>query len=143
MKKFILLYVALLVILLTSCATPKSETIPEAVEEMIEENIEEDIDEELVDEESEQNKTDDIEEISLAEEIKIDTGRFKGLADANFFEVKISGVPDFIPPKMFMLTEEVREKFNELNLQQDDEIKIHYYETNGQLAVTDIEKISQ
>lgn len=80
----------------------------------------------------------------VTEGIKIDSGRFIGLADANFFEVKISGVPDSIPPKIFMLTDYVREKFQKLDLRQDDEIKLYYYETtDGQLAVTDIEKISQ
>lgn len=141
MKKLILIFAALFIVLLTSCAAPRNDSVPEAKEEVIEEDIDDEVDEEITDE---QEKDSPIAELELAEEVKIDTGRFNGLADANFFEVKISGVPDSIPPRVFMLTEEVREKFNELNLQQDDEIKLHFYETaEGQLAVIDIEKISQ
>lgn len=144
MKKVILISVSLVIALLTSCTVPKNETVPEAVDEIIEKEIDDKVDEELIDDEIEQNGDDVTENKDGTDEIKIDTGRFNGLSDANFFEVKISGVPDSIPPKMFMLTDDVREKFQNLNLQQDDEIKLHYYEnTDGHLIVTDIEKISQ
>ena len=144
MKKLILVSAALVIALFTSCTVPKNETVPEAVDEIIEKEIDNKVDEELIDDKIEQNGDSVTKNKDVTDEMKIDTGRFNGLLDANFFEVKISGVPDSIPPKMFMLTNDVREKFQNLNLKQDDEIKLHYYETtDGQLAVTDIEKISQ
>jgi len=144
MKKLILIYSALVIALLTSCTVPKNETVPEAADEIIEKEIGDEVDEELINDKIEQSGDVLSENKDVTGEIKIDTGRFNGLSDANFFEVKISGVPDSIPPKMFMLTDDVREKFQNLNLQQDDEIKLYYYEaTGGQLVVTDIEKISQ
>lgn len=143
MKKIVLLSAVLVIALLTSCSAPKDEAVPENVDEIIEE-IDDEGEEELIEEIEQNEDTAPDNDNSVREDIKIDTGKFYGLADANFFEVKISGVPDSIPPKMFMLTDDVREKFQNLKLQQDDEIKIHYYETSeGQLIVTDIEKISQ
>lgn len=158
MKKLIIIYVALVIALFTACAQPKSETVPQAIDETIEKAVDDKDDENLTENETEKNNdvvtknndaaTDDKDVVTenkdVTGETKIDSGRFNGLADANFFEVKISGVPDSVQPKVFMLTDDVREKFQNLNLQQDDEIKLYYYETtDGQLAVTDIEKISQ
>lgn len=81
---------------------------------------------------------------SQASEIKTDTGRYVGLADNNFFEVKISGVPDEKAYKVFMITDQVRSKFESLDLQGDEEIKLIYKENEyGQNAVEDIEKINQ
>jgi|LSQX01.3.fsa_nt_gb hypothetical protein len=154
MKKLLFIFALLVLALFSSCAAPDSESNQEAVDEIIEEETN-DNEEELVEDEQ-YNSNEEINEIEVeptnetsteneevSEEIKIDTGTFNGLADANFFEVKISGVPESIPPKIFMLTDDVREKFKDLALQQDDEIKIHYYETSdGNLIVTDIEKNS-
>ena len=153
MKNIFFIIVVLILVLTTSCAAPDSENKP-AIDETTEEETNND-DEELVENEQDDNNeelinvevelTNDMEKDNdeIAEEIKVDTGTFNGLADSNFFEVKISGVPDSVPPKMFMLNDDIREKFQGLNLQQDDVIKIYYYETtDGQLAVTDIEKIS-
>ncbi|MDD3894151.1 MAG: hypothetical protein PHU36_03910 [Syntrophomonadaceae bacterium] len=77
-------------------------------------------------------------------EVKTDTGRYVGLADNNFFEVKISGVPDEKAYKVFMITDQIRSKFESLDLQGDEEIKLKYKENEyGQNAVEDIEKINQ
>ncbi len=150
MKKLVFIFVLLIIVMITSCAVPNDETVPNNSDEIIEEiddESEEELNEEIEQDEEnvlEKNDSATEDEKDNVEDIKIETGTFNGLADVNFFEVKISGVPDSIPPKMFMLTDDVREKFQNLNLQQDDEIKIQYYETSdGQLIVTDIEKISQ
>lgn len=77
------------------------------------------------------------------EEVRIDTGKFSGMIDANFFEVQISGVPESIAARVFMLTDESREKFDELELEPDDELKIHYYVNDQeQMVVVDIEKMN-
>ncbi|MDD3269697.1 MAG: hypothetical protein PHX14_10275 [Syntrophomonadaceae bacterium] len=75
-------------------------------------------------------------------EVKIDSGRYVGLADSNFFEVKISGVPDEIAAKVFMISDKNRAKFEGLNLQTGEEIKINYIQNeHGQNVVQDIEKL--
>lgn len=82
-------------------------------------------------------------ETETTEEVRIDTGKFSGMIDANFFEVQISGVPESISARVFMLTDESREIFNELKLESDDEIKIHYYvNEHEQMVVVDIEKLN-
>lgn len=154
MKKLLFIFALLVLALFSSCAAPDSESNQENVDEIIEEETNDNEEDFVEDEQYNSNEESNEVEVEptndtstdndeVTEEIKIDTGTFNGLADANFFEVKMSGVPESIPPKMFMLSDDVHEKFQDLNLQQDDKIKIHYYETNdGNLIVTDIEKIS-
>lgn len=78
----------------------------------------------------------------LAPEVSIDTGRYVGLADNNFFEVKISGVPDELASKVFMISDKIRAKFETLNLQTGEEIKITYIQNeHGQNVVQDIERM--
>jgi hypothetical protein len=75
---------------------------------------------------------------------KTDTGRYQGLADNNFFEVNISGVPEGIEAKVFMISDKVRERFEGLKLKKEDEIKLSYYvNEKNQLIVVDISRISQ
>jgi hypothetical protein len=76
-------------------------------------------------------------------ELKTDSGRYVGQADNNFFEVKISGIPDDEKAsRVFMISDKVRTKFESLNLQQGQVIKIKYIENeHGQNVVDDIEKI--
>lgn len=75
-------------------------------------------------------------------EVKTDSGRYVGMADNNFFEVKISGVPEAMATKVFMISDKVRAQFDSLNLQTDEEIKIKYIQNeHGQNVVQDIEKI--
>jgi len=75
-------------------------------------------------------------------DIKTDSGRFTGRIDNNFIEVRISGVPDSIDPKVFMLSDEVKEKFNSLNLNEGDNIKFDYIiGVNGQQKIVKVEKM--
>lgn len=75
-------------------------------------------------------------------ELKTDSGRYVGLADNNFFEVKISGVPDEKAAKVFMISDKIRTRFNMLNLQAEEEIKIKYIQNeHGQNVVQEIEKL--
>lgn len=75
-------------------------------------------------------------------ELKTDSGRYVGLADNNFFEVKISGVPDEKAAKVFMISDKIRTRFEMLNLQAEEVIKIKYIQNErGQNVVQEIEKI--
>lgn len=80
---------------------------------------------------------------ALAPEAKTDTGSYVGLADNNFFEVKISGIPDDDKAyRVFMISGEVRSKFESLNLLEGEEIKLQYFENeHGQNVVEDINRI--
>jgi hypothetical protein len=76
-------------------------------------------------------------------EVKTDSGSYVGLADNNFFEVEISGVQDKkVMSKVFMITDKTRAKFETLNLQTGEEVKIKYVPNEfGQNSVQDIERI--
>jgi hypothetical protein len=89
-------------------------------------------------------KTFESREVASPPEVKIDTGRYVGLADNNFFEVRISGVSnDGYAFKVFMISNKVRDKFESLDLQEGEEIKLHYIENeHGQNVLQDIERIT-
>lgn len=75
-------------------------------------------------------------------DIKTDSGRFAGQIDNNFIEVRISGVPDEIDPRVFMLSDEVKGIFESLGLNEGDNIKFDYIiGDNDQQIIIKIEKI--
>lgn len=79
---------------------------------------------------------------TLPPEARIATGRYVGLADNNFFEVIISGMPDETTTKIFMISDKIRAKFEALNLQTGEEVKINYIQNeHGQNVVQEIEKM--
>lgn len=57
---------------------------------------------------------------------KTESGRFAGRADTNFIEIKISGVPEEMSYKTFMLSEELKKEFDSLNLEIDQVLKFKY-----------------
>lgn len=72
-------------------------------------------------------------------ENKTDAGTYVGLADNNFFEVKINDGT----AKVFMISEKIRNHFDSLDLQGGEEVKIVYYENQyGQNVVQDIETVT-
>ncbi len=76
------------------------------------------------------------------EELRTDSGKYLGRVDSNFIEIKISGVPDELSARVYMLSEEIKEGFEKYDLQQDDNIKYEYYENeSGQLVIVSIAKI--
>ncbi|NLP31165.1 MAG: hypothetical protein GX363_08560 [Clostridiales bacterium] len=75
-------------------------------------------------------------------ETMTDTGRYLGQVDNNFIEIKISGVPDEMDPLVFMLSENIKEQFETLDIIPEDNIKIEYYmDENNQYVITNIEKV--
>ena len=75
-------------------------------------------------------------------ETKTDSGRYQGQADSNFIEIKISGVPDEKATKVFMLSDDLKEKFDQLKLKKNDEIKFSYFQNkNEQLVIVEIVKM--
>jgi hypothetical protein len=78
-------------------------------------------------------------------EVKTDSGRFLGQIDSNSVEIRKSGVPESSPPEAFQLSEELKEKINDYNLNQDDEIRFKYTLPNEQKSerpvIIEIEKL--
>ena len=60
------------------------------------------------------------------QEVKTIEGEYIGLIDANFIEIKISGVPEENAHVSFMLSEEVRPLFEELQLNSGELIRFDY-----------------
>ena len=75
-------------------------------------------------------------EDSVAEEYQTDSGRFIGLAENNLIEIKISGVPDEQPSRLYRLNEAARKVFENLALEAEEEIIFRYFpdeETDGEI----------
>lgn len=72
------------------------------------------------------------------------TGEYQGLSDNNFYEVKISNVPEDEAMKVFMITDLVRPTFEALELKKGDIVTLEYIKNkNGQLETQFIEKSSE
>lgn len=73
---------------------------------------------------------------------KTDSGRYVGQIDNNSIEVKISGVPDSQPPRVFRLDEAAKAQLASLNLKTNDDVKFDYYlNAYGQSIITQISKM--
>ncbi len=75
-------------------------------------------------------------------DIRIDSGRFSGRADSNFIEIKLSGVPEEMSYRTFMLSEELKKDFDSLNFQIDEVVKFKYtVNEHDQGVIFDISRI--
>lgn len=74
--------------------------------------------------------------------VKRDSGRYVGQIDNNFIEIKISGVPDNIAARSFMLGDRLKEEFEKLGLKTGNEIGFTYrVNDNGQMVISEIKKL--
>jgi hypothetical protein len=74
--------------------------------------------------------------------VKTDTGTFTGQVDSNFIEIKLSGVPEPMSFKVFMLNDELKESFAQLKINEGDTVKFTYTVNDKQQSViSKIEKI--
>ena len=75
------------------------------------------------------------------EELKIDSGTYVGLIDSNHIEIKISGVPEEIASKVFVVDEEIKNTIEE-EITEEDDVKFEYYLNEDDVGVIiAIEKI--
>ena len=75
-------------------------------------------------------------------EEKTDSGTFVRLIGADQVEIRISGVPEAIPPRVFRLYEEVAANFDTLELQEGDQVLFSYsINSQNEDVITEIEKI--
>ena len=64
---------------------------------------------------------------SSEKDIKIDSGTYLGQIDNNFIEIAISGVPEEKATRVFMLAEELKDEFENIQLSTGETIKFQYY----------------
>lgn len=60
-------------------------------------------------------------------DIKTDTGTYQGQIDNNFIEITISGVPEENATRVFMLSDEVKDEFLDMQLIIGEVIKFRYF----------------
>lgn len=70
------------------------------------------------------------------------TGTYKGQIDSNFIEIEISGAPTEEEVVVFMLSDELKEKFHIAEPKPDEEIIFEYYiNENNQKVIVDIKSL--
>lgn len=145
---FVLILVLSLVII-TSCSQ-EEEVPPDEPEESMENTnpeVEEDEEETNSHEEETGEDVNDDEPVSIEieppeeNEIITDSGTYVGEVDNNHIEIKISGVPEEISAKVFMVDEDIKNIIqNEISA--DNQVKFEYYLNEDNVGViVSIEKI--
>ena len=76
-----------------------------------------------------------------SQELKVIEGEYQGQADSNFVEVKLKNNEGEESYKVFMLSETIKDSFDQLGLNEKDWITITYYiNKDGHWVITKIEK---
>jgi Cu/Ag efflux protein CusF len=69
------------------------------------------------------------------------TGLFQGQVDSNFIEIKINGQPEETAYMVFMLTGDIKSRFEKMDLKTGDAVQLIYYKNeSGQLVLTNLVK---
>lgn len=63
----------------------------------------------------------------LERDLKVDTGDYQGQIDSNIIEITISGVPEEKATRAFMLSDELKDEFENIQLSIGETIKFRYY----------------
>lgn len=63
----------------------------------------------------------------LERDLKVDTGAYQGQIDSNIIEITISGVPEEKATRTFMLSDELKDEFENIQLSTGETIKFRYY----------------
>jgi hypothetical protein len=73
---------------------------------------------------------------------RTETGRYNGISDDGILEIKISGVPDTIAGRQYIVDDNVMQAVEDLDLTIDEVVRIHYYINEaGDNVLVDIEKM--
>ena len=71
-----------------------------------------------------------------------DSATYNGRADSNFIEVHLSGVPGDQGLKVFQLSDQIKEKFDQIRLQKNDQIFFTYIkQASGNSMIIELRKI--
>lgn len=72
------------------------------------------------------------------------TGIYQGQAEINYIEIKIDGLPEETASMIFMLTGDIKNNFQIMNLKTGNEVWLAYYENeSGQMVLTRFAKTLQ
>lgn len=63
----------------------------------------------------------------LERDLKVDTGDYQGQIDSNIIEITISGIPEEKATRAFMLSDELKDEFENIQLSIGESIKFRYY----------------
>lgn len=63
----------------------------------------------------------------LERALKVDTGAYQGQIDSNIIEITISGVPKEKATMAFMLADELKDEFENIQLSAGETIRFRYY----------------
>ena len=66
-------------------------------------------------------------EKELERDLKVDTGDYQGQIDSNIIEITISGIPEEKATRAFMLSDELKDEFENIQLSIGESIKFRYY----------------
>ena len=70
---------------------------------------------------------------------RTDTGRFAGYQNGKHIKILISGVPESIAEKTFLVDDVVRTKIEKIDLKEDDVVKFEYYiDEDGENVIVEI-----
>lgn len=102
--------------------------------------------EQVYDQNKSQSPEDDGEETDSTSDdippLQTDTGKYQGQIDSNFIEIEISGVPKENAAKVFMLSDELKEKFYRVEPSTNDVIKFEYYTNeNNQNVIVELKSL--
>ena len=85
---------------------------------------------------------DDASDNDMDQETITDTGRFVGLIDEEHVVIKITGVPEQIASKNFLVNQKTLQKMQEIEFQEDDWVKFEYYvNDNGENCIVEMTKM--
>ncbi|HBH12313.1 MAG: hypothetical protein XD91_0450 [Clostridiales bacterium 38_11] len=78
----------------------------------------------------------------INQQYRTETGRYNGISNEGSLEIKITGVPDAMAIRQYIVDDDVIQAVNDLDLKIDDVVRIHYYiNESGDNMLVDIEKM--
>jgi hypothetical protein len=78
----------------------------------------------------------------ITPQYRTETGRYNGISDDGILEIKITGVPDAIAGRQYIVDDDVIQAVDDLDLTIDEVVRIHYYINEaGDNVLVDIEKM--
>jgi hypothetical protein len=76
-----------------------------------------------------------------AKEFKTDTGRYAGIQGSDFIKIKVTGVPDEIPPRVFKLSVGIKNGISKLELEMNETIIFDYItDKDGNHVITRLQR---
>jgi cytoskeletal protein RodZ len=148
---FMIIILVVAIIILSSCTQALEKETTKNTEDETTENLEQDNGDDLISEQEEPTEP-NTQQPNTEETVSIlpvieyetitETGRFSGYPDDSHIAILISGVPESIAEKNFLIDENIRDKIDEINPDEETVFKFEYYtDENGENVIVEITKI--